>query len=266
MTRVLLVKLSSFGDVVHTLPAVTDAAEALPGVAIDWAVEPAFAPIARLHPGVARVIDVPLRRMKRGGGGRIATLRALGAALRAEHYDAIIDAQGLLKSAIVARLAQGRAHGYARGRAREGLAALLYHHAHALPGDHHVIALTRALFAAALGYAMPAGSPRSGLDRAGIAEGQCTREVVLAHGTAWRDKLWPVTHWRALAAEVAARGLVPLVPFVGAEEEAQTASRAWRPSRPCPSTRSPAGSRRRRRWLAETRASPISRAPSTCRS
>lgn len=220
MTRVLIVKLSSFGDVVHTLPAVTDLAEAVPGVAIDWAVEPAFAPIVRLHPGVTRVVETPIRRLKRGRG-RWAAMRDVIARLRAERYDAIIDAQGLLKSAVLARLARGPRHGYARDRAREGAAALLYTHTHALPGEHHVIALTRALVATSLGYAVPETPPRSGLDRERIAGGVSTREILLAHGTAWRDKLWPVAHWRAIAATVAKRGFVPLVPFVGAEEEAR---------------------------------------------
>jgi heptosyltransferase-1 len=218
MTRVLIVKLSSFGDVVHTLPAVTDLAESVPGVAIDWAVEPAFAPLARLHPAVTRVIETPLRKMKKGGD-RFATLRAVFGELRAERYDAIIDAQGLMKSAVLARLARGPRHGYGRSRAREGAAALLYTHAHALPGDHHVIALTRGLFADSLGYAVPETPPRSGLDRRAIAGGVSTREILLAHGTAWRDKLWPAAHWRSVAADVAKRGFTPLVPHVGASEE-----------------------------------------------
>ena len=105
--RVLLVKLSSLGDVVHSFPALTYAALAVPGIEIDWLVDEAFAPLARLHPAVRRVISLPLRRMKKTPRAAFGDFRDAMHQLRAVQYDVIIDAQGLVKSSVFARLARG---------------------------------------------------------------------------------------------------------------------------------------------------------------
>ena len=99
--RVLLVKTSSLGDVIHTLPALTDAQRAIPGIQFDWVVEEGFAEIPAWHPAVAQVIPVAIRRWRKHP---LQTLRSgewrrFKARLRETHYDLVIDAQGLLKSA-----------------------------------------------------------------------------------------------------------------------------------------------------------------------
>ena len=103
--RILLIKTSSLGDVIHALPAVTDAARAIPGIRFDWVVEESFAEIPAWHPAVDRVIPVALRRWRKAPfsawfGGEWHRFRQ---SLRAERYDAVIDAQGLLKSALLTR-------------------------------------------------------------------------------------------------------------------------------------------------------------------
>ena len=96
-TRVLLVKLSSLGDVVHTYPAVSDLARARPDVEVDWLVEEAFAGLAGLHPAVRNVIPVRLRALKKKGlREKLAHFRELRGILRGK-YDLVIDAQGLIK-------------------------------------------------------------------------------------------------------------------------------------------------------------------------
>src|SRR5687768_13752384 len=123
MPRVLLVKTSSLGDVVHNLPVASDLAGAMPGVAVDWVVEEAFESIPALHPGVGEVIPVCVRRW-RSAPWQSATwrqLRAFVARLRSVSYDAVIDTQGLLKSAIVARFARGRRFGLDWSSSREPL-------------------------------------------------------------------------------------------------------------------------------------------------
>jgi len=110
--RILFVKTSSLGDVVHNCPAVSDVARSVPGAVVDWVVEEAFAEVVALHPCVRRVIPVAIRRW-RGALFAAATWTefvAFRAALRSERYDAVIDSQGLVKSALVASLAQGRKH------------------------------------------------------------------------------------------------------------------------------------------------------------
>lgn len=222
--RVLLVKLSSLGDVVHTFPALTDAAAAIPGLELDWAVEEAFAPVARLHPAVRRVIEVPLRRMLRrplaalrsGEAGRVR------ATLADERYDVVIDAQGLLKSAAVAALASGTRHGFDRASAREGLAAATYAGRHHVPEVEHMAVRIRKLFAAALGYSLEGRPANSGLRPA--PDARVPPYLVFLHGTTWPTKTWTLAGWRALAEAAGAAGLQAVLFAHGATEQARAAA------------------------------------------
>ena len=97
--RILIVKTSSMGDIVHALPLVSDLAAHVPGARIEWVLEEGFAPIARLHPAVERVHTVALRRWRKQpfAAATWSELRDARAELRARHYDRIIDCQGLAK-------------------------------------------------------------------------------------------------------------------------------------------------------------------------
>ena len=127
--RILFVKLSSLGDVVHHMPAVTELAAHMPGAHIGWAVEEAYAPLVRFHPAVAEVIPVPLRALRAQPRDR-ARWRRLALArrqLRAGDWDYVVDAQGLAKSALVSRMAHGRVVlGPGVSSAREGIASFFY--------------------------------------------------------------------------------------------------------------------------------------------
>ncbi|MFG1394397.1 lipopolysaccharide heptosyltransferase I [Xanthobacter agilis] len=218
--RLLVVKLSSLGDVVHTFPALTDAAAALPGLDVDWAVEEAFAPVARLHPAVRRTISVPLRRLKKHpfaawhSGEAAAVRRALGET----RYDLVIDAQGLMKSALVAACANGPRHGFDRTSAREPLATLLYAETHHVPETEHMATRIRKLFAAALGYRLDRRPADTGLSPATSARAPY---LVFLHGTTWPTKTWTREGWRALASHAAAEGLRVLLFAHGAAETAR---------------------------------------------
>ena len=113
--RILIVKLSSLGDVVHALPVVDDIRHAHAGALIDWVVEPAFAPLLRRVQGLEQIIECPLRRWSGAWWTRAvgAELRQFRARLRGKRYDAIIDLQGLTKSAVIARMARGASYGLA---------------------------------------------------------------------------------------------------------------------------------------------------------
>ena len=228
--RVLLVKTSSMGDVVHALPLVTDMAEALPGATIDWVVEEGFADIARLHPAVRRVIPVALRRWRRAML-RPATWREVEAARASVRgaYDAALDCQGLLKSAWVAHWAGCPIYGYDRDSAREPLAARLYRRGFAVPRDLHAIARNRTLGAAAFRYTAD-GAPRFGL-RVGVPHGDAAALVqrpfaMLLTNASRPTKLLPDAHWHALADALAARGLRCVLPWGSAAERADTERRA----------------------------------------
>jgi len=236
--RVLVVKMSSLGDVVHALPGVTDAARALgSGVTFDWVVEEAFAAIPGWHPAVDRVIPIAWRRWRRDLRNRGGALRGFAARLRERHYDVVVDAQGLLKSAAVTALARGRIKaGPSRRSAREGAAALFYGRPVTVPKGDHAVDRQRRLFAGALEYPLPDGLPDYGLDPAmqSAAEPESTAHVapaveaatgsaappccVLLHGTTWNSKHWPERFWVELARRAAAAGYEPVLPWGDAAE------------------------------------------------
>jgi heptosyltransferase-1 len=230
LPRILFVKTSSLGDVVHNCPAITDAARCVPDAVIDWVIEEAFAEFGSLHPRVRRVIPLAIRRW-RGAPFAAATwseLRAFRAMLRSERYDAIIDSQGLLKSALVAVQALGRRHGFDRDSVREPLAARFYDTAHAVPGDLHAVDRNRRLAAAALGYRV------EGPCDYGLRVGDEARLQVDVHAsapyallftmTSLDAKLWPEEHWRALGGALAGRRVQCLLPW-GTDEERRRCAR-----------------------------------------
>lgn len=223
MPRILFVKTSSLGDVVHHCPAVSDAALQLPDASIDWVVEEAFAGVAAMHRAVRRVIPVALRRW-RGSLWRPAAWREFAAfrrALAAERYDFVVDTQGLLKSALLCRLAHGERHGLDRDSAREPLAARFYDRRHRVAQGLHAVERNRRLTAAALGY------PLTGACDYGLrAEGEPpialpSPYAVLLTMTSRADKLWPESDWSELARALAARGVRSVLPWGSAAERAR---------------------------------------------
>jgi heptosyltransferase-1 len=222
MSDVLLIKTSSLGDVIHQMPAVTEARLRLPGMRLTWVVEDAFAPLAALHPGVDTVVAVASRRWRRALHQR-ATWREVGGfmrTLRARTYDTVLDTQGLFRTALIARLARGLRHGYDANSARESWAATFYDVRHGVDRSLHAIARNRMLTGLALGYS-PDGAVDFGLDRARLAPASAARTAVLLHGTARTEKEWPESHWNALAAALAGRGYDVVLPWGTAQERAR---------------------------------------------
>jgi heptosyltransferase-1 len=217
------VKTSSLGDVVHHCPAVSDAARHVPGAAIDWMVEEAFAAVPAMHPAVRRVIPVAVRRWrsalwKSSVWSEMATFKR---ALRGQAYDVVVDSQGLLKSAWASRFASGAVHGLDAKSAREPLAARFYDATHSVPRNLHAVERNRRLTAQALGYRTH--------DR--IDYGLKTdRPLPLAFSapyavfltmTSRADKLWPETEWIALGRALGTRIVLPW----GSEAERSRAQR-----------------------------------------
>lgn len=220
--KILVVKTSSIGDVVHTAPAITEAALARPGIIIDWVVEEGFSAIPRLHPSIRTVHTAATRRWRRSPASRRtwSEIRALCSALRDERYDLVIDAQGLFKSLLIARLAGAPIHGFDRVSAREPAAVLGYRRRHAAPRDRHAIERTRLLFAGALGYALAAEDPGYGLlppPPPDFLRGHHELAVLL-HGTTWSSKRWPARYWTDLARDLVGLGYLPVLPWSNEEE------------------------------------------------
>lgn len=224
--RVLIVKTSSMGDVLHTLPALTDAQQAIPGIRFDWVVEEGFAQIPSWHAAVDRVIPVAIRRWRKAwfSAAVKAERKAFREAVQAEEYDVIIDAQGLVKSAaLVTRLARGIKHGMDWHSAREPLASLFYNQRHSVPKQQHAVERTRELFALSLGYSKPRAQgdyaiAQHFLNHLNADAGQY---AVFLHATTRDDKHWPEANWRELIGLLAASGIRIKLPWGAPHEEAR---------------------------------------------
>lgn len=219
MSAILFIKTSSLGDVIHHMPAVTEARRHYPDARIVWVAEEAFAPLAGLHPAVDQVIPVATRRWRRVLW-RPAVWREMQAfrrALRAMRYDAVIDTQGLLRSAVMAKLARGTHHGYDAASVRERAAAVFYDVHHHVDRLQHAIARNRMLTAHALGY-VSEGPPDFGLASLQSRVGTSKRTAVLLHATARAEKQWMLDRWQALA-ESLSRGGFELLLASGNEAE-----------------------------------------------
>jgi len=220
--RILIVKLSSLGDVVHALPVIADIHVAHPDAVIDWVVEPAFAPVLRRVHGIAEVIELPLRRWTKTGwlGAAVrGELRAFVRRLRRERYDAIVDLQGLTKSALVTALARGPSYGLANrtdGASHEWPARWLVTHAIRVEPKSHALDRSRELVSRAFGTWT--GEPPSFGLGAALATKADPERVVFVHGTSRADKLWPEADWIELGRRVVASGMTIALPRADAAE------------------------------------------------
>ena len=230
--RVLIIKTTSMGDVIHTLPALNDAVKAIPTIRFDWVVEEGFEEIPSWHPAVDEVIPVAIRRWRK------SLWQSLGSSewkqckqmLRQRHYDCVIDAQGLVKSAWLARYTRAPRFGYDKHSVRERLATLAYHHKISVPKDMHAVERPRRLFAESLGYQLPT---ENGVVSKGcygvekeqfIGSGESKPNVVFLHGTTRHNKHWPEQYWVELCKIICAKGYAVYLPW-GNEVEQSRAQR-----------------------------------------
>ncbi|NOQ80653.1 MAG: lipopolysaccharide heptosyltransferase I [Gammaproteobacteria bacterium] len=230
--KVLIIKTSSLGDVIHTLPALTDAQTALGEIQFDWLVEENFAEIPAWHPAVRNIIPVALRRWRKEifktffSGGKDNEWQRFKQQLQQEHYDYVIDAQGLLKSALLTHFARGKTYGLDKQSAREPLAARFYQHPQAIAKQQHAVERVRQLFAQSLGYSLndlPLDyGIQEGIKSSSEVNNNASRSILFLHGTTWDTKHWPEQYWLELADQVTAQGHNILLPW-GNEVERQRA-------------------------------------------
>ena len=221
MPKILLIKTSSMGDVIHNLPVVSDICARVPDACIDWVAEESFAGIPKLHPGVSEVIPVALRRWRKAPLSALtrAEMRAFGRRLRETQYDIVLDTQGLIKSAVIARVARGLRCGYAWESAREPAAALCYDRTFHVSKALHAVERNRLLAGQVFGYQpqMPVGY---GIRAPAVALPWLPQGpyAVLLHATSRDDKLWPEADWIALGQHFNRGGLTCIIPWGGAQE------------------------------------------------
>jgi heptosyltransferase-1 len=227
--QVLIVRLSSMGDLVQTLPALSDAARALPGISFDWIADESFAQVAGWHKNVGTVIPSAFRRWRKNwrkafkSGEPQSFLRKV----RAQNYDYVIDVQCELKSALATRLARGPRYGYDGRAVHEWGAQFAYQKKLFVPKDQHSLQRMRQLLASALGYEYQLDQLDYGIDRSRLGPAPTDlpeRFVVFIHSTSWTSKVWPESYWQELLNKVTSSGHRVVLPW-GDEAERQRAFR-----------------------------------------
>lgn len=203
--RVLLIKTSSMGDIIHTFPAITDAIAAIPGIEFDWLVEEAFADMPEWHPAVKHVKTVAIRRWRKAifktwREGDYCRLRQW---IKQQNYDLILDAQSLFKSAWLTFRLPIHTVGLASDSARDPFASIFFDEKIHIDKNAHAVERVRSLFAQALKYQKPDTVGDYGLDKQALCQ-QADSSLLgdysfFLHGTTWASKHWPEQNWRELA-------------------------------------------------------------------
>ena len=216
--KILIVRTSSLGDLVHMLPAMSDIVRHVPGAQIDWIVEDGFIEIPGWHAGIHDVIPVAHRRWRKhwwSAQTRIARA-ALRKTLGERHYDVVLDMQGLMKSIWLVRQTHGERHGLDRRSAREPLASFFYNVRHTVNFWQPAVTRQRELAALAFGYTYN-GPPDFGLGR--ITDGVKVENYAVIMPSASRDdKLWPEQDWQVVFRHLNERGLTLKLLSGNAEE------------------------------------------------
>ncbi|HEV3430256.1 MAG TPA: lipopolysaccharide heptosyltransferase I [Paraburkholderia sp.] len=239
--KILIVRVSSLGDVVHNMPAIADIRRRYPDAQIDWLVEESFQSLVELVHGVRRAIPFSLRRWRK----RLlsaANWREIGAfrrALAAEKYDLVIDCQGLIKTAWVASWARGPLVGLGNrtdGAGYEWPVRFFYDKSIRIEPRTHVVERTRQLVAGALELPPPSvqddidfglDTYRAAQALAGLGLNLPVPYVVFVHATSRADKQWPDAHWIELGQALVRRGASLVLPW-GSDAERATSERLAR--------------------------------------
>ncbi|MXP67937.1 lipopolysaccharide heptosyltransferase RfaC [Pantoea sp. Aalb] len=227
--HVLIIKTSSMGDILHTLPALTDAMHELPGIRFDWVVEEHFAQIPYWHPSVDKVIPVAIRRWRKNWFSNKNRKERLyfKNELQSREYDAVIDAQGLIKSAfLITRLSRGEKHGQNRHSIREPLATWWYDKHHHINKQQHAVERIREQFAKSLDYKKPKIEGNYTILDYFISSlsDHVEQYLIFLHSTTRTNKHWPESHWRELIEKIQPTFLQIKLPW-GTEHEYKRALR-----------------------------------------
>nr|WP_225630050.1 lipopolysaccharide heptosyltransferase I [Cysteiniphilum sp. 19X3-34] len=222
MKRCLIVKTSSLGDVLHTLPALTEAKKQMPEIEFDWVVEKAFSEIPKWHPAVNEVLEVEVRKWRKNIFKHFADIRAFKKKLKSKRYDYIIDAQGLLKSAWITKGAKGAKYGLDKHSAREPAASFFYQHKIAVAKGSHAILRVKALFSKVFNYTV-SDEIDYGISYQWHKQNtqKTHKQVVFLHATTWSSKHWSLEHWQQLMKLLADDDVKVLLPWGNDHEKHQ---------------------------------------------
>ena len=226
--KVLLVKTSSLGDLIHSMPAVTELAQNHPDIELHWLVEEGFSDIPLWHPFVKKTHSCAVRRWRKSLFSRVTRneIKALKQSLLSEGFDRVIDAQGLIKTAFMVRWFSCKTIGFDKQSIKEPLASLAYERKIFVAKGQNAILRVKQLLAAAFNYPV-SHSIEFGL-QVNMPESFAFQTnnpyVICLHGTVWPSKVWPEEYWIDLANRLLQQGYEVLFPF-GDDSEKTRAER-----------------------------------------
>ncbi len=208
MPEILLIKTSSMGDVIHNLPVATDIRANFPNASMDWVVEESFSEIPAMHPGVKNVIPVAIRRWRKHLLGKDTRMEIsiFREKIAEKRYDIVLDTQGLLKSAAIAKFAHGAICGYDPGSAREPIASLFYDRKLQVARELHAVTRNRLLAAKCMGYSLEDLPLDYGI---AMLTRKMPERAIFLHATSRDDKLWPEERWVELGKRLEMEILLP---------------------------------------------------------
>lgn len=223
MKRILLIKLTSLGDLIHALPAISDATRAYPEIEFDWMIDRSFQEVALWHPSVKRLYITDHRHW---GANRqtYREIRDLVSGLRKSEYDLVIDGQGNFKTALLSLAAKGPSAGFDKNSVREWIAHIAYQRTYAASKKAHAIERLRRLFSSALQYPMPLSPPNFGIQIDRLTPPSIelpSSYFVFVHNASWDSKLWPESHWIELIKKTIDSGFTILLPWGNQKELAR---------------------------------------------
>lgn len=224
--RILFVKLTSMGDLIHALPAMTDAKNAMPNISFDWVIDKNFSEVASWHPAVKTILPTAHRRWRKEPWQSLKSgeIKQFLTSLRQQTYDLVIDGQTSTKSAVITLLSKGTRCGLDKDSAREWFASYAYQKRYFVSKELHAITRLRMLFAQALNYPFIDNQPDYGIANFAFPDVKFSLPkpyVVFVHNASWESKLWPEKYWHQLIYFAAEEKLNVLLPWGNQAEKAR---------------------------------------------
>ena len=221
--RVLIIKLTSMGDLMHALPALTDAAKHLPNIEFDWVVDENFSEVPLWHPKVKSVITTNHRSWKKNifSSSLINELRNIKSRLNNTKYEAVIDMQNNLKSAAVSFLVKDSVHGLDKASAREYPSHLAYKFKHQVSKEIHAISRQRQLLALSLNYEFDVKDIDYGIQNDNFERPNIelpNKFLFLVHNASWPTKMWSISRWQEVIKLINSAGYMAVLPSGSREE------------------------------------------------
>ncbi|MFL2705915.1 MAG: lipopolysaccharide heptosyltransferase I [Gammaproteobacteria bacterium] len=221
--RVLIIKLTSMGDLMHALPALTDASKKIPNIEFDWVVDESFSEVPLWHPNVKSVITTNHRSWKKNflSAGLIKELRSIKSSLNNTNYDAVIDMQNNLKSAALSYLVNGYVHGLDKDSAREYPSHIAYKFKYEVSKANHAISRQRQLLAFSLNYEFDCKEMDYGILKNKFEKPDFelpNKFLFLVHNASWPTKMWSISKWQEMVKLINSKGYKAILPSGSIEE------------------------------------------------